>query len=110
MLVDVANTICTVIVTVDGKMKDIESVIDHASEGLSKFSEFDGFIAGATHISNERNRMIQYLQWINKEAYAACMNDASWEVLDSSKHFISLMKTGAIKVNVQTYEVAKSIN
>lgn len=66
MLVDDANTGCTVIVTVDGEMKDIESVIDHASEGLSKFNEFDGFIAGATHISNGRNRIIQYLQWFNK--------------------------------------------
>ena len=110
MVVDSSNSNCTVIVTVEGEVKDIESVLDHASSGLARFGEFDGFIAGATHVSDERNRIVQYLQWTNKKAHEDCMNDSSWEQLESSQHFMELMKNGVIKVNVQTFKVVASLN
>ena len=73
MLIDQSATICTVIVTVDGEAEDLEFVAGHASEGLEQFSQFEGFIAGATHISEDGERVIQYLQWESEEAHEACM-------------------------------------
>ena len=75
MIIDPSNTECTVIVTVDGKLADMEFVIQHTSNGLNRFSQFDGFISGATHVSDDGNRVVQYLQWDSKEAHEACMND-----------------------------------
>lgn len=110
MNIESTNDYCTVIVTVDGEATDIESVLDHASDGLNLFEKFNGFISGATHISDDRKRIIQYLQWENKESHEACLADSSWSKLESSKHFIELMETGTIKVIVKTYLVINSKN
>jgi hypothetical protein len=106
VIIDPSNTGCTVIVTVDGKPIDMEFVVQHASNGLDRFSQFDGFIAGATHVSDDGNRIIQYLQWDSKEAHETCMNDPAWNEDDSSRRFIRIMQSGAIKVDVRTYNIA----
>jgi hypothetical protein len=105
MRIDPKNTNCTVIVTVDGDSQAISSVTDHASSGLDRFAAFPGYIAGATHLSEDGSRIIQYLQWQSKEAHEACMNDPSWDDDEGSRHFIELMGTGAIKVSVGVFDV-----
>ena len=105
MLIDQSATICTVIVTVDGEAEDLEFVAGHASEGLEQFSQFDGFIAGATHISEDGERVIQYLQWESEEAHEACMEDPSWAEDESSQKFMELMESGDITVDVRIYDI-----
>jgi hypothetical protein len=106
VIIDPSNTGCTVIVTMDGKPIDMEFVIQHAANGLDRFSQFDDFIAGATHVSDDGNRVVQYLQWNSKKAHEACMNDPGWTTDESSKRFIELMQSYTIKVDVRTYRIA----
>jgi hypothetical protein len=49
--------------------------------------------------------MVQYLQWQSEEAHEACMNDPSWDEDEESVRFITLMRSGEIKVDVGVYEV-----
>ena len=110
MTVDHKSSACTVIVTVDGLKDDIIAVLNHASQGLEVFANFDGFVAGATHLSDNGRRIVQYLQWDSKDSHEYCMKDPLWEDLDSGKMFMQLMRAGAIQVDVQTFEVVNSKN
>ena len=105
MNIDPSKDLCTVIVTMDGEIDDMEFVIDHATEGLDIFSEFDGFIAGTTHVSDDGERVIQYLQWDSKKDHEACMNDPSWNEDEPSIRFLELMEAGVITVDVRIYDV-----
>jgi len=106
MIIDPAKSICTVIVTVEAEGAEMEFVVDHASEGLALFSDFDGFIAGATHVSEDGEKVVQYLQWESSEAHAACMNDPEWAQHPSSRRFMQLMEAGDILVDVRLYDIA----
>lgn len=105
MNIDPTKDICTVIVTVDGEIDDMEFVVDHATEGLETFSDFDGFIAGATHVSDDGERVVQYLQWDSKEDHEACMNDPSWAEDETTVRFLELMESGDITVDIRIYDV-----
>ena len=106
MNIDPTNTICTVIVTVNGEPSDMEFVVGHASGGLNRFSEYEGFIAGATHVSEDGGKVVQYLQWESRKAHETCMNDPVWAEDPSSRRFMELMDSGAIVVDVRTYDIA----
>ena len=110
MHIDPSRNICTVIVTVDGKVDEMTFVVNHASAGLDQFSSFAGFIAGATHLSDDGKRVIQYLQWESREAHEACMNHSSWNEDESSKRFIGMMESGTIRVDVRTYDIVSARN
>ena len=109
MEIDRNNNNCTVIVSVDGDVKDIESVLNHVTSGLDLFNEFDGFIAGATHLSEDGTRIIQYLNWKNKQAHKRCTEDPRWFEHEPSRHFIDLMKSGKIKVKAEIFNIQKVV-
>ena len=108
MHIDPSRSICTVIVTVDGEDEEMRFVVNHASAGLDRFSSFPGFIAGATHLSEDGRRVIQYLQWESKETYEACLNNPSWDEDESAKRFVALMESGAIRVDVRIYNIVST--
>lgn len=101
---------CTVVVIVQGKAEDIAEVRDHAAQGPELFSGFDGFIAGATHMSEDGGRIIQYLQWRSKADHEACMAHPSWNEQESSRRFMEKMRGGALQVDVGIYDVIACAN
>lgn len=101
--------LCTIIVTVDGAQDAVAQILDHATDGLSIFAEFDGFVGGATHLADDGQRIIQYLQWRSAADHMACMEDPSWSDQPSSRQFMELMESGEITVDVRNYSVRKSL-
>lgn len=110
MHIDPFRNICTVIVTVDGEDNEMRFVVNHASAGLDRFSSFAGFMAGATHLSEDGKRVIQYLQWESRETHEACMNHPSWDENESSKRFVEMMESGTIRVDVRIYDIVSTRN
>ena len=105
MQINLDNKNITVIVTVDGSKEAIQSIVDHASSGLSIFKKFNGFIGGATHLNDSGTRVVQYLQWRDEASHSSCMNDPIWSHTQSSKDFMALVKTGAIEMKVDIFKV-----
>ncbi len=83
---------------------------DHARRGLRRFAEFDGFVGGATHVSADGGRIVQYLQWRSEEDHLACMNDPSWADLPSSQRFMELVESGRATMDVRTYDVVEAVS
>ncbi len=108
MKVDHENALCTVIVTVDGAPDAIRTATRHASEGLAHFAAFDGFVAGATHVSTDGRRIVQYLQWENEAAHAACISDSIWDELESSRLFMGMIGRDELSIDVRIYQVNAS--
>ena len=96
---------CTVIVTVDGSNAAIAAVLAHATSGLERFADHDGFLAGATHLSQDGTRIVQYLQWRDEAAYTACMASPAWESIPSSRDFMHMMARGEIAVDARVFGV-----
>lgn len=97
---------CTVVVLVSGDPEAIRSVLDHAIQGPALFSEFAGFIGGSTHVAEDGTRILQYLQWRDKASHEDCLRDPKWASFPSSVHFMALVESGDIQVEVKTYTVA----
>ena len=56
-----SRDVCTVIVTVDADPGLVPVLEAHARDGLERFVEFKGFIAGALHKSSDGGRLVQLL-------------------------------------------------
>jgi hypothetical protein len=110
MLIPAATDACTVIVTVRGAPAEIDAVARHAAAGLERFARNPGFIAGATHVAEDRATVIQYLQWASRREHEACMADPAWEDDPSSLHFMALMRSGAIDVGVSVVDVVAVVD
>ena len=102
--------LCTVIVTVDADPEVIPQLEAHAKEGLARFQDFDGFVAGALHRSADGARLVQYLQWETEADHLTCVNDPRWEELPSARHFMSLMESGKARVDVRTFDVVSAVD
>jgi len=99
--------VCTVIVTVDADGQVPEDVVRHARLGvISYFGEFDGFIAGALHVSSDGERLVQYLQWDSEAAYVRCRDDPWWDELSSTERFMSHVRAGRVVIDVRVFAVA----
>ena len=106
MEIDAEGRLCTVVVTVDGDEAAIAEALEHARAGLRAFAAFDGFVAGATHVSADGTRIVQYLQWRREADHLACMNDPSWAESPSSRRFMEQARNGALSVKVNRCTVA----
>lgn len=105
MKIETGQGNCTVIVTVDGSEKAVSTALEHASQGLTKFADFDGFIGGATHLSVDGCRLVQYLQWKDEASHTACINDPSWEQDPLSRRFQEMAAQRDLTVDVRIYRV-----
>ena len=88
------SDLCTVIVTVEAATDVLPEIVSHARDGLALFEEHKGFISGAVHQSADGTRMVQYLQWANKEDHLACMDDPRWDTRQSTRAFLKHVPTG----------------
>lgn len=96
---------CTVIVTVDADPAAMPDLVSHARFGLERFGDFEGFVGGALHQSEDGRRLVQYLQWEREADHRACIDDPQWDALPSTKRFMELVQSGQAKMDVRTYEV-----
>ncbi|MGI9624864.1 MAG: hypothetical protein ACR2PK_18690 [Acidimicrobiales bacterium] len=96
---------CTVVVTVDANVDVLEELLEHAQLGLRRFPECDGFVSGALHISADRTRMIQYLQWESEAAYINCRDDSRWDEFESTRRFADHISAGRATLDARTYSV-----
>ncbi|NNF53092.1 MAG: hypothetical protein HKN03_01485 [Acidimicrobiales bacterium] len=101
-----ARLFCTVVVTVDAGPEVIDDMLEHARLGITTgFGECEGFIAGALHVSTDRTRLVQYLQWDSEAAYLRCRDDPKWDELGSTKTFMNHIRTGRALVDARLFEV-----
>lgn len=100
------DAICTVIVTVDADPAILPTLREHAEMGLQRFDQFPGYIGGALHVSAEKDRLVQYLQWSSEAEYIACRDDPAWDVLPSTRAFLAAIASGRARVHASTYRVA----
>ena len=106
VLISSARLVCTVVVTVDADPEVIDDMLEHARLGITTdFRECEGFIAGALHVSTDRTRLVQYLQWDSEAAYLRCRDDPKWDELDSTKRFLNHISTGRALVDARLFEV-----
>jgi hypothetical protein len=95
-----------VVVTVDADAEILEDMLAHARLGVTTyFGEYEGFIAGALHLSTDRTRLVQYLQWESEAAYLRCRDDPRWDHLDSTKRFLDHIAAGRALVDARVFEV-----
>ncbi len=99
------DDICTVIVTVDAPLELVSDLADHARFGLREFTRFDGFLGGGLHLSQDRGRIVQYLQWGSESEYRACIDDPSWEEHASTQAFMEAVRTGRAKLDARIFAV-----
>ena len=97
--------LCTVIVTVDADPRLMPDLEEHATKGLEAFRTFQGFVSGALHLSKDRGRIVQYLQWQTEADHLACMNSPRWEEWPSAARFMDLVQAGGAVMDVRTYVV-----
>lgn len=96
----------TVIVTVDVDGPVPEDVERHARLGIDEhFARFDGFIAGALHVSGDGERLVQYLQWESEGAFVRCRDDPWWDELGSTKKFMEYVNAGGAVVDARGFTV-----
>ncbi len=98
-------TLCTVIVTVDADPPTITALRSHAELGLRRFPEYSGFLGGALHVSADRGRLVQYLQWSSEADYEACRDDPAWDALPSTRAFLNTLASGRARLHASTYRV-----
>jgi hypothetical protein len=104
------SKLCTVIVTVDAAEDDIPVLQSHASDGLTWFAEYEGFVSGALHRSTDGRRLIQYLQWETEQHHLDCINDSRWDDDPSTRRFMDLIESGQAKIDVRKFDVIASTN
>ena len=97
--------LCTVIVTVDADPDVMDDLVAHARHGIETFGELDGYVSGALHLSGDRGRLVQYLQWETRAHHEACMNDPRWDERDSTRRFMALVESGRATIDVRVYDV-----
>lgn len=98
--------VCTVVVTVDADAEVLDEMLEHARRGVTTyFGECEGFVAGAVHLSADRTRLVQYLQWESEAAYLRCRDDPKWDRLDSTRIFLDHVAAGRAVVDARLYEV-----
>ena len=95
----------TVIVTVDAAAEDMTDLLEHARTGLELFGGYEGFLGGATHVSEDATRLVQYLQWSSEEAYRACLDDPAWDDVPSTAKFLASVHAGAARMDARAYRV-----
>jgi len=99
------SDLCTVIVTVDADAEVMPELEAHAKDGLTRFSEFEGFVSGALHKSTDGLCLIQYLQWESEAAHLKCMNHPVWDDMPSAKRFMQIVESGRAKMVVRVFDV-----
>ena len=97
--------ICTIIVTVDAAPELLSALSAHARLGIERFSRFPGFLGGALHLSEDRGRIVQYLQWASESEYRACIDDPSWDELASTKTFMEAVHSGQAQLDARVFHV-----
>jgi hypothetical protein len=103
--------VCTVVVTVDADTEILDDMLDHARLGVTTyFGDCEGFIGGALHLSTDRTRLVQYLQWESEAAYLRCRDDPRWDELDSTKKFLEHVTAGRAVIHARLYEVLADSN
>ncbi len=106
MNVSLAPDRCTVIVTVDAPAEALSVVEAHARLGLERFHDYPGYLGGALHLSRDRTRLVQYLQWRTEAEYQACIEDARWQEEPSALRVQELVANGTATMHVGQYTVA----
>jgi hypothetical protein len=107
--IDPSTRIHTVIATVEADPSLLKDLSAHAEVGLERFPAYPGFIGGALHISEDRSRLVQYLQWRAEGDYSACINDPAWSQLPSTLRFNEAVESGAAFLDVRAYQVARVV-
>lgn len=98
--------VCTVVVTVEAAAAVLDDLVGHAQLGIERhFGECDGFVGGALHVSTDRTKLIQYLQWESEGAYLRCRDDPKWDALVSTQRFLDAVSSGAALVDARIYRV-----
>ena len=100
--------VCTVIVTLDAEREDMGDLLSHARMGLERFAEWEGFVAGALHLSQDGTRLVQYLQWASEEVYVRCRDAPVWEHLSSTRRFMAHVDAGRARVDARVFSVLAS--
>lgn len=99
------HSLCTVIVTVDAPQAVMTDLIDHARLGLDRFPDFEGFVGGALHISDDETRLVQYLQFASEPSYEAARDDPTWDEAPSTRLFAEHVAAGRALIDVRVYTV-----
>ncbi len=98
--------VCTVVVTVEAAAGVLDDLVEHARSGIERhFGECDGFVGGALHVSADRAKLIQYLQWESERAYVRCRDDPKWDALVSTRRFLDAVRSGEALVDARIYRV-----
>ena len=94
-----------VVVTVTASPELLPELEVHAKYGLQRFPEFSGFLFGALQHSEDGTQFVQYLQWSTEAEYSACINDASWDEVPTSRRFMELLQSGDATMDVRAYSL-----
>lgn len=99
------QSLCTVVVTVDASKSVMADLVEHARFGLQRFPDYDGFLGGALHMSDDGTRLVQYLQWESQTSYAASRDDSRWDEAPSTRRFAEHVASGRALIDARTYEI-----
>ena len=106
--IDPGEQVCTVIVTVDTDPETMVALVEHARLGLDRFRECDSYRAGAVHVSEDRERLVQYSQWTSEAGYQQCRDDPRWDALPSTVVFMDHVASGRARVDARVFSVIDS--
>lgn len=99
---------CIVIVTVDAPAELIPRLAEHARLGIRRFPEWEGYLGGALHLSQDGTRLVQYLSWASETDYRRCIEDPEWDSLPSTREFAETVRSGNAVVDARVFAVAEA--
>lgn len=103
--IESGTDVWTVIVTVDSDAQTMPVLERHARFGLDRFPDFEGFVSGALHVSEDGTRLVQCLQWRTEADYVACRDDSSWDAEPTAVAFMEAIDSGKASVDARGFKV-----
>ena len=102
----ISQTPTTVLIVCDTDPDSFDEVAERAKAAMPIFAKQPGFVSASLHLSENKNRLIQYLQWETVEDHVACQTADDWKAPEATA-FWQLVEEGKMKVDPQIYTIER---
>ena len=101
----ISDSLTTVLVICDFDAADCDEIVARARAAGPIFARQPGFVSAALHVGENKDRMVQYLQWESVDHHYACQKSDDWKSPEGGA-FWQLIQEGTMKIDAQIYTIA----
>lgn len=97
------NQVFTVMCEFSVKPEQQQNLINTIKEGEPRLKALNGFVSRRLHRSMCGAKVVDYLQWKDKEAHEYCLNNI--QHMAHGKNLMSMLESGDISFKIFEYEI-----